>query len=309
MPAEQNVGVSSPEILNVKEDGRSPELVYLEKYLCGEESEPYKEECDNIVVCAAGNRADEADFVACEIKKLLRCNPTLRCRNIAVIERTAGTYDKELSESFKKYGVPMFEDKRRPIGIQPVMVFVKCLLALCAEGFSTESFMRLLKTGLTALSGDEISELENYAFLWNIDGSKWRRDFTENPDGLGFDVTEKSQEKLIRLNDIRKRSVLPVLAFKKDFEEADGEKKSRLIYEFLIKNGVTERLREKIEYLVSSGDTVLCEEQDTVWATLMDMLGKMASAIGETVITAKRYCELFNILLSAVTLGSLPQGA
>lgn len=39
----------------------------------------------------------------------------------------------------------------------------------------------------------------------------------------------------------------------------------------------------------------------------MDMLGKMASAIGETVITAKRYSELFNILLSAVTLGSLPQ--
>lgn len=37
------------------------------------------------------------------------------------------------------------------------------------------------------------------------------------------------------------------------------------------------------------------------------MLGKMASAIGETVITAKRYSELFNILLSAVTLGSLPQ--
>ena len=52
-------------------------------------------------------------------------------------------------------------------------------------------------------------------------------------------MTEKSQEKLIRLNDIRKKSVLPVLAFKKDFEEADGEKKSRLIYEFLIKNGVT----------------------------------------------------------------------
>lgn len=70
--------------------------------------------------------------------------------------------------------------------------------------------------------------------------------FYGNPDGLGFDVTEKSQEKLIRLNDIRKRSVLPVLAFKKDFEEADGEKKSRLIYEFLIKNGVTERLREKL---------------------------------------------------------------
>ena len=60
-------------------------------------------------------------------------------------------------------------------------------------------------------------------------------------------MTEKSQEKLIRLNDIRKRSVLPVLAFKKDFEEADGDKKSRLIYEFLIKNGVIERLREKIE--------------------------------------------------------------
>ena len=30
-------------------------------------------------------------------------------------------------------------------------------------------------------------------------------------------------------------------------------------------------------------------------------------AIGETVITAKRYSELFNILLSAVTLGSRPQ--
>lgn len=305
--AEQNVRVSQPEILNVKEDGRSPELVYLEKYLCGEESEPYKKECENIVVCAAGNMADEADFVACEIKKILRCDPALRCRNIAVIERTAGTYDKELIESFRKYGVPIFEDKRKPIGVQPVMVFVKCLLMLCAEGFSTENFMRLLKTGLTALSADEISELENYAFIWNIDGSKWRRDFTENPNGLGVDMTEKSQETLIRLNDIRKKSVLPILTFKKAFEDADGEKKSELIYDFLVKNGVTAKLREKTEYLISSGDTVLCEEQDTVWATLMDMLGKMASAIGKAVVTPKRYSELFDILLSAVTLGSLPQ--
>lgn len=89
--------------------------------------------------------------------------------------------------------------------------------------------MRLLKTGLTALSGDEISELENYAFLWNIDGSKWRRDFTENPDGLGFDVTEKSQEKLIRLNDIRKNRFYRYLPLKRILKRLTA-KKSRGSY-------------------------------------------------------------------------------
>ncbi len=119
----------------------------------------------------------------------------------------------------------MFEDKRRPIGIQPVMVFVKCLLALCAEGFSTESFMRLLKTGLTALSGDEISELENYAFFMeHSTARKWRRDFTENPDGLGFDVTEKSQEKLIRLNDIQKNRFYRYLPLKRILKRLTAKK-------------------------------------------------------------------------------------
>ena len=42
----------------------------------------------------------------------------------------------------------------------------------------TELLMRLGKTGLTSCSVEEISDLENYCYMWQIDGKTWNTPFT-----------------------------------------------------------------------------------------------------------------------------------
>ena len=92
----------------------------------------------------------------------------VRCRDIIVYQREKGGYDGELISSFKRYGVPFFEDRRQPVRLQPLMAFVSSLLSLVSGSITTQSLMRYLKTGLAELDECETAELENYAFMWNI---------------------------------------------------------------------------------------------------------------------------------------------
>src|SRR5699024_2399096 len=62
------------------------------------------------------------------------------------------------------------------------------------------------------------------------------------------------------------------------------------------------------QQLASNGQTAVAEQQNTVWEMLMDMLNKLALAVGESVVPAKRYRELFSVLLGCVDLGQIPQG-
>lgn len=301
-----NIAVAKPIFLSVETDEKSDDLSYLEKSVFSSYPQEYDGDCKNIVLCSAGNKTDESDFIACTIKKLLRLGD-YRCREIAVVERTQDTYDKELNESFKKFGIPFFEDKRQPISAQPVIVLVNCLLIMSQNGLSTESLFRYLKTGLIDIGESDIGELENYAVIWKIDGAKWKNDFTENPDGLGVEFNEKSTKKLVRFNEIRKQAVGPILAFRRDFSDADGIEKSRLIYNFLKSHKIADRLAALASDLIESGNSSLADEQDTVWQLLMQMLDNLSNVIGEITVTPKRYFELYSVLLSTVSLGTIPQ--
>lgn len=304
--AKVNTAVSKPIILEVNTDEKSEDLIHLEKSIFSNTREVFSGQCENIVLCSAGNKTEEADFVACKIKNLLRTKG-FRCREIAVIERTQGDYDKELNESFKKYGIPYFEDKRQPINTQPIIVLVNCLLIMANSSITTEVLFRYLKTGLIGIDDTDISELENYAVIWKIDGAKWKNDFTENPNGLGAEFNEKAESLLANFNQLRKQIVAPVLAFKRDFSDADGFTKSELIYNFLKYNKIIDRLSEFSVNLLKSDNSSLADEQDTVWQLLMQMLDNLSEAVGNVTITSKRYYELFSVLLSTATLGNIPQ--
>jgi len=261
---------------------------------------------DAVKIVSAPNKADECEFVAMSIKRLMRENG-VRCRDIAVFERTEGDYDKELVSAFKRYGVPFYEDARQPVACEPLAVYLTSLLELACNGFTTDALMRHLKTGLSDLTSDEISELENYAFVWRINASQWRDDFTENPNGYGSELTEFDELKLNALNQIRKKAVAPVLAFKRDFSQAENGQKAEVIYNYLIKNSVDKKLKSLSDELLKSGKTALSQEQDAVWSLVVGMLDKLWNTCKNSGVSDKRFFELFNILLSVSDFGSVPR--
>ncbi len=266
-----------------------------------------KEPCgDAVKIVSAPNKADECEFVAMTVKKLMR-EKGVRCRDIAVFERTEGTYDRELASAFKRYGVPFYEDARQPASCEPLAVYLTSLLEIACNGFTTDSLMRHLKTGLSDLTADEIAQLENYAFVWRINASQWREDFTENPNGYGSELTDFDKVKLASLNRIRKKAVAPVLAFKRDFSQAENEKKAEVIYDYLIKNSVDKNLKTLSDELLKNGKTALSQEQDAVWTLVVGMLDRLWNTCKDSGVSDKRFFELFNILLSVSDFGSVPK--
>lgn len=80
-----------------------------------------------------------------------------------------------------KCGVPVFEDRRQPVINQPLMTLVRAALKIADTGFDTDSVLRALKTGLCPLAADEISDIENYTYLWQINGSGWLKNGSRAP--------------------------------------------------------------------------------------------------------------------------------
>ncbi len=304
-----NNGISVGNIIECKRDESrySTELLRVEKKLYNPCADSFGGSCESLSVSCCASVLSECDYVARKIKKLLRSG-AYRCRDIAVCFRNGDSYENHLRHALKKYGVPLFEDKRQAVENQPLISFVSTLLTVAAKGFSSDYIFRLLKTGLTSLTAEEISEIENYCFMWDISGKKWAAPWIENPDGLGERFTDERQERLRRYNELRERIITPVIAFREVIDRLPGREAVRQIYNYLRENGVDECLKQYAISLERQGLTELALEQEQVWDLLMEALDEIACALGEASVSAQRLCEIFDLVIRTKSLGKVPDG-
>lgn len=305
--ARVNVPVAKPILLHAAKGKRPDSLVFLEAHLYNCRKPQFTGEISAISLTSASNRTEECDITARTIRRLLRTEG-YRASEIAVLQRRKNTYDSALTASFRKYEIPFFEDKRRPVATQPLMLFVSSLLDILADGVTTESLLRCLKTELFGLSDEETAELENYVTVWGVDRADWYADFTENPNGFGSAMQTRDAQKLQMLNDLRRRAIEPILSLRQAFSEANGTEKSELLYRFLRQNGVDSALHSLAQSLLSAGQPESAIQQDAVWTTLMHILDDLAGAAADRTVSAARYRELFSVLLENTDLGQIPEG-
>ena len=304
-----NMGIDTDEIrLSVNEsEHKAKDILHLCENIYAPVSKPYNDDVSNVVTVKAPVPAQECDFVARKIKQLIR-EEKYRCRDIAIVYRSGDEYEKLMRESLKKYGVPLFEDKRQPVINQPLVCFVRSLLSIISEGVSTDSILRYLKTGLTGLSVQEISDIENYVFMWDIDGKKWLSEWKDNPDGFGYEMNEKRKEKLDYINAIRQKITAPVVKLKEQMGHTADKQAIKDIYNYLKDNSVDKRLMEYAIALEEKGLNDLAVEQEQIWDILVETFDELAQAIGDMNVKTRVLGELFDLVIADKSLGKLPDG-
>ena len=302
-----NVKIAPEKILYADKAYKSDELDFLEENIFDITDKKYETDCNSISLVPCRNKNDECDFVASEIKRLVR-EENYRYRDIAVIERTQDTYKKQLMSSFRKYGINCFPDNRQPILSQPLMAFMLSLFDILTEGFNSEYVLRFLKTGLYGFTIEEISLIEDYVLMWRTKQSEWKNEWTGNPEGFGVEFNDYSEQKLKTINDLRARIVGPVITLKNKITETNGETISRELFAFLRNAGVDDNLKKFTIQLLNSGEDDLALEQGKIWRILTEILDSLCSATGGSAITLKRYRELFEIIVSTKDIGQIPNG-
>lgn len=285
----------------------SSELVFLEKNLLSSSAQLYSNEVQNIRMYSAKSIYDECIFVSSQIKKDLRSG--IRARDISVICRDLSKYSNELLYTFKKFGIPCYDDERQPVKTQPLIIFVQYLLRCIIYSFRSDDILSLVKTSLTDLKDSEINELENYIFMWNISGyKKWSSDFVNSVKGIVSDMSETDLKAVQKINSCRKYLFDILNSFKNKTKNASAIEISRAIYETVISFNVNSNLKDIAVNLKASDLNYLAEEQERIWDLLMEILNKFAVILGNEKISVAEYFNYFNIMISAEDLGVLPQG-
>lgn len=285
----------------------APALEALEKSIYTNNPRNYVMQANEIMVCAADNYIQECDFVALTAKKLIR-EKGYRCRDIAVIERSPGNFRSSIVAAFKKYELPVFEDNKAKVDLEPLMQLVLCALDIIANGFSTELVIHYLKTGLAGLSIEETAFVENYVLMWQINGNGWKKEWNSHPEGYGQEFFEKDYKILERLNKLRDKIVSPLIELKGNISDKKGEQAARAVYEFLLKLNANEQLKNLAIELEQKGYLELSLTCERIWDLLMESLDVLAETIGEQTISLSRFFELFKLLIMNRELGNIPQG-
>lgn len=298
-----DVAVAKPVV--VKAEYHDPMLKSFSESFLSPEAEVFEDDCDSISVIAAPDVRSECAYVAAKIKRLLRMGE-YKCRDIAVIFRDESTYMRPMRAALARCEVPVFEDRRQPVINQPLMTLVRAALKMADGGFDTDSMLRALKTGLCSLNAEEVSELENYTYLWQINGNGWLREWESSPDGFG-EMTENAKTELERLNELRLRATEPFVKFRGKMKNNSAEGCARALYELLEDLNTAEQLRNFAENLEDSGESALALETERLWNVLCDMLDTVAEALGKVPVPAGRFAHLFDLMLNTVTLGEIPQ--
>lgn len=302
-----NVKAAAPLQLSEQHRFQNPELQEVANGFLNLQHLPYQERCQSISLTVCEDIYDECDAIAREIKRLLR-EEGYRCREIAVICRDSESFIPPMKWALQKYEIPVFEDSRQPVEYQPLMKMVGYAFDVVNNSFQTSDLLRYAKCGLTPLSTKAIAQLENYAVLWKISGSRWKNEFSLHPRGFQPELTEEDERALEELNQARKILMQPLLNFQRNVNDTDGRGIAQSIYQLLQETKVQGALRKMAKKLVEDGEPVLAEELGRIWDLLMDLLDQVASVLKEERVTPKRFAGLYQILLASQDIGNIPQG-
>ena len=167
--------------------------------------------------------------------------------------------------------------------------------------------MELLKTGVSGFTPREISDLENYAFLWKINGAAWREEFLRHPQGFGREFTEEDRAHLQYLNGLRVRLIAPLQRFAAATRDASGAEAAQAVYTLLTDYGLEEVLPAWCQAMEQAGERALAERQVRVWDLLMELLDQMHSILGDRKVGRERFYQLLREVVSAEDVSEIPQ--
>lgn len=286
---------------------QNEEMAALEREFVRFSPQPFAGDVQHMHLFAAASIYEECDHVAMQIHKLLRTG-VCAAKDIAVITRNMDMYGAPMRSAFDKFDVPYFRDERHSIFVQPLIVFVDYLFRMIRCSFRMDDVLSFAKSGIPDLSTNEIALLENYAIVWRVRGRQWFDDFTNPPDGLNAKLDERQAKKLEKINEIRRRLILPVLKFRKDCKEAAGAQICERLYAFLLDSDARTSLKKRAAYFAKNGMSALAQEQDAVWKLMMQILSELHTVLGDTPMSLRTFYEYYSVMVQNTDLGALPEG-
>ena len=232
-----------------------------------------------------------------------------RWRDIAIVARGFEDYRGTLESVFRHYGVPLFTAGRSDLMAKPLPALISCAYEILQGGWALDDVVSYLRTGLAGLDSAACDELESYLFKWQLRGSAWqrRRDWHQHPDDCGGTYTPEVEERLARINALRRRAAKPLQAFEKAAREAEtATAQAQALAQLLGDLRLPETLSRRAEELQAIGREKSAAEYRQLWELVIGALEQCDSILGDTAMDFEHFGRLFTLMLSKYDIGTIP---
>lgn len=306
---ENNISYDQPINLNKEEYPyrffNSPQLAHIEKHFF---SYPFKEYTgsnnDRVFLYKANNIYDEIDKVARNIVNLVRMEK-YRFKDISVVCRNIGDYEKIISVIFNDYNIPYFLDKKIQLVSNPLIIVITSAFEIYLKNWSYESVFKYLKSGLTGIKNECIDLLENFVLQYGIKGDKWNKEYIlENPYFIEMMDTNKN---IITISEIIEELRKPLLNF---HNKIKGKNKVKdictAIYEFLVELEVFEKIDKWIKNFENNMQEDKVKEYSQVERIVINTLDQAVNVLGNENLDAYEFFKILDSGFNNEEIGIIP---
>ena len=296
---ENNFDIEEIELKNVYRF-KTKELKHLSENLYNIKSTKYAENVENIQLFLAQNEYSEVEEVAKKINKLVR-EENKKYKQISIITQNMDNYSSLVRAIFDQYNIPVFIDEKRDLNQNVIVQYLLSILDVLNRNFTSETVFSYIKLGFSGIEDEEIFKLENYCTKWGINLNKWKTDFKYELDD------ENKKNDVIRLNEIRKQIIEPLVNLQKEIRrEKTAKNITRLLYEFIQNQNIEEKINQKMNELQAIGKIDLMNEYKESYQIILDVLDEIVLIFGEDKVTIDQYQKILKTGLKNSGLGKIP---
>ncbi len=283
--------------------GERRDLLALEQNCFRTRITPWQGKCGNVELHCLHDPDAEMRFAAMRIHELV-CHEGMRYSDIAIVTSDMDRFARKAANWFKKYGIPCFFDRRRPVKDNMLAEWLRALLGIFLRNFSYDAVFGFLRNGLSGFEQEDVDILENYVLAAGIRGAKrWQTPWTVKTGGV-------SDGELERLNALRARladSLSEVTAVLGKRTAAVSEMITA-ITGLMEHEGLSERMETWQHLFEERGDLERAAEYDQFYDVLMDLLNETGRILGDETITPRGLLDVLETGLTEVRIGMIPPG-
>lgn len=302
---DNNIAINPDIILDKFLRSENDDISFFEKNVLRINDNEYPGKTENIETYCAFDINDEVNFAARKIKSLV-VDKGYKYNDIAVIVRDISKYNGILDTVLEKFDIPYFMDIQKDIFTKPIVRFVSGILETVTSNFDRDVLLSTLKTGLFSLSETEISDFENYIYVWNIDRSDFKKEFTNNPSGFESQ-SENDIKKLEEIERTRKLIITPLVEFSEICKDSAGSEMVKQLYNLFNKFEIEKAVDNLYDKFENEGLVFEANEEVRVYNLVIEALEKLYAVLGESKVSLKKFKEYFDYKLSDIKISDIPR--
>ncbi|EFU73830.1 PD-(D/E)XK nuclease family protein [Enterococcus italicus] len=284
---------------------------------------------DYLHVWQADSIQTEMHQVALEIRRIVAGETELgkekTYKDIQLFLAEEDKYRPYLASIFAEYEIPVYVNEKKKMVQHPLVQFLETIVDLDRYYYRLTDIIRLYRTELYVphyvkeaypdFSRQQIQfqqlidVTENIALAQNFHGKRWisAKDWQVYSFDAEQEMPVETTDLSLKTNKLRQAFRRDIHGFLIKIKQAETfAEATRMLYDFLLKNGVDQQLLAWRNEAVQAGELDQARNHEQTWSALMATFDEFVHLFGDTPFDWSVYTNLLIHSLTNVTFGKIP---